>query len=108
VLELGRAIGRLLDHEPAEILLPGAPRDSVGANPWGTPNPLVLDTSEAEIGLGYRPVAGYERAVAQACEWVRSATEGRDWRDVLPGAAKHYAELFDYDAEDAFLAELSR
>jgi nucleoside-diphosphate-sugar epimerase len=106
VRELGRAIGRVLEYEPVEVLLPGSPRDTVGENPWATPKPLVLDTSEAELGLGYRPAARYERAVAHACEWVRTATEGRDWREVLPGAARHYSALFDYEAEDAFLAGL--
>jgi nucleoside-diphosphate-sugar epimerase len=103
-LQIGRTIARISGHEPAEILLEGAPKDSVGAHPWATPKPLVLDTTEAEITVGWRPVARYERAVEATYEWLVETTTGRDWREALPGAAAVYGDLFDYAAEDAVVS----
>jgi nucleoside-diphosphate-sugar epimerase len=104
VLEISRVIGDVLEHEWLEVLLPGPPHDDVvGANPWGVPRPWILDMTEAELQLGYRAVTTYARAVRATVQWLVEATDGRDWRDVLPGAAAVYEKLFDYGAEDAFL-----
>lgn len=105
--EIGRHIAAAMDHAWTEVLLPGPPRDGVGDNPWGVPRPFVLDMTEAEFEVGYRPVTTYEKAVAETCEWLVSATEGRDWREVLPVAARLYGDEFDYDAEDALLRGLT-
>jgi nucleoside-diphosphate-sugar epimerase len=107
VAEIGRHIAAAMGHEWAEVLLPGPPRDGVGGNPWGVPHPFVLDMTEAEFEVGYRPVTSYEKAVAETCEWLVSATEGRDWREVLTGAAKLYGDEFDYGAEDELLRSLT-
>jgi nucleoside-diphosphate-sugar epimerase len=106
VVEIGRLIAAALNHEWSELLLPGPPRNGVGDNPWSVPRPFVLDMAEAELELGYRPLTSYRRAIAETCEWLVSATEGRDWRDVLPVAARHYADQSDYGAEDEFLGSL--
>jgi nucleoside-diphosphate-sugar epimerase len=106
VVEIGRHIAATMDHDWSEVLLPGPPRDGVGDNPWGVPRPFVLDMAEAEFEVGYRPVTTYAKAVAETCEWLVSATEGNDWREVLTGTAKLYADEFDYDAEDAFVRTL--
>jgi nucleoside-diphosphate-sugar epimerase len=104
VLEISRLISRHLGHEWTEVLLPGPPHaDVVGANPWGVPRPWVMDMTEAELQLAYRPVTTYARAVGATVDWLVDATKGRDWREVLPRAAEVYANLFDYDAEDGFL-----
>ena len=107
VAEIGRHIAAALGHEWTEVLLPGAPRDQVGDNPWALPRPFVLDMTEAEFEVGYRPVTTYAKAVAETCEWLVSVTQGRDWREALPGAAKLYGDEFDYEAEDALLRELT-
>jgi hypothetical protein len=67
----------------------------------------VLDMTEAEFELRYRPVVTYERAVRTTCGWLVEATRGRDWREVLPNAAEHMADAFDYEAENAFLTSLT-
>jgi len=105
-LAIGRAVSATLGHEPAEVLLPGPPVDGIGDHPWATPRPFVLDTTESEITIGWRPVTRYERAVAPTCEALVERTRGRDWREALPGAAKYYGGMFDYEAEDRFLASL--
>jgi nucleoside-diphosphate-sugar epimerase len=107
VVEIGRHIAAAMNHEWAEVLLPGPPRGAVGDNPWGLPRPFVLDMTEAEFEVGYRPVTNYARAIGETCEWLVSVTEGRDWRQAVPGAAKLYADQFDYDAEDTFLRGLT-
>ena len=107
VTEIGRYIAGAMGHEWAEVLLAGPPRDGVGDNPWGVPRPFVLDMNEAEFEVGYRPVTTYAKAVGETCEWLVSATEGKDWREVLTGVARLYEGQFDYDAEDAFLRTLT-
>jgi nucleoside-diphosphate-sugar epimerase len=107
VAEIGRHIAAAMNHEWSDVLLPGPPRGVVGDNPWGVPRPFVLDMAEAEFEVGYRPVTTYAKAVAETCEWLVGVTEGHDWREVLSGAAKLYADEFDYSAEDEFLRGLT-
>lgn len=107
VAEIGRHIAEAMSHGWSEVLVPGPPEDGVGDNPWGVPRPFVLDMNEAEFEVGYRPVTTYGKAVVETCQWLVSATNGRDWREVLTGAAKLYADEFDYEAEDAFVLGLA-
>jgi nucleoside-diphosphate-sugar epimerase len=111
VLQIGRAIGAAMDREWTEVLLPGPPRDKVvGDSPWGVPGSFVLDMTEAEFEVGYRPITTYEKAVPETCEWLVEATRGREWREVLPVLAGHDEQdgtLFDYAAEDAFVRGLT-
>jgi nucleoside-diphosphate-sugar epimerase len=105
VLEISRAIAAALDHEWSETLVPGKPGGGVGETPWSVPDshPFVADMSAAEREVGYRPVTGYREGVRAACDWLVEATRGKDWREVLPAHARYYGQLFDYEAEDAFL-----
>ena len=107
VVEIGRYVAAALKHDWAEVLLSGPPRAGVGDNPWGLPRPFVLDMTEAEFELGYRPVTTYAEAVGETCAWLVEATEGKDWRDVLRGAGDHYGSLFDYAAEDELIRGLT-
>ena len=106
VQSMGETIARAMDHSWRVVTIPGPPRASVGDTPWSVPHPFVLDLSAAESEIGASSVTSYEAAIAEVCEWLVSATEGRDWRDVLPDAARHYGDLFDYDSEDAFLGDM--
>jgi nucleoside-diphosphate-sugar epimerase len=108
VLEIARAVAEAMEHEWTEVLLRDGPAGGiVGASPWGVPRPWVLDTTEAEFEVGYRPVTTYAKAVRNTAEWLVEATRDQDWREVLPVAAQHYKKLFDYEAEDAFLRDLT-
>ena len=107
VAEIGRHIAAAMNHEWSEVLLPGPPRNGVGDHPWGVPHPFVLDMTEAEFEVGYRPVTTYARAAKETCDWLVAATEGHDWRDVLTGAARLYAGQFDYAAEDELVRGLT-
>lgn len=107
VTEIGRHIARAMGHEWAEVLFAGPPRGVVGDHPWAVPRPLVLDLTEAEFEVGYRPVTTYAKAIKETCDWLVAASEGRDWREAFPTAAKQYAEQFDYAAEDEYVRGLT-
>jgi nucleoside-diphosphate-sugar epimerase len=104
VLEICRAIGRVLSWRPEEVLLPGPPQNGIGATPWSLPKPFVLDMRAAELELGYRPVVRYEEALEETVAWVVEATRRRDWRGVMPQGVYQMGGYFDYTSEDAFLA----
>ena len=106
VTEICAAVGRVMDHDFEIVPISGPPRGVVGDHPWAVPHPFVMDLSLAVKVQG--AAAPYERALSETCEWLRSATDARPWRDALPAAARHYGDYFDYEAEDAFLAQHDR
>lgn len=104
-LEISRTIAGQLGHDRAEVLLdPGS--EPLGAHPWEAPHPVVLDmTAAAE--LGYTPAGDYRSTVAEEVDWLVAAAAGGPGADLLPGPDDPYfAPLFDYPAEDRYLAEL--
>ncbi len=101
VLEIARTIAVVLDYEWVEVLVEGTP--GVGETPWSVPHPFVMDMTEAEFELGYRPITHYAKAVPETVAWLVDATKDRDWREVLPRSADIMKDDFDYEAEDAFL-----
>jgi nucleoside-diphosphate-sugar epimerase len=112
VLGIERAIASALEHDWTEVLLDRVEpwqrgHDGPGDSPWSALKPIVADMTSAEIELAYRPVATYAEAVRATCDWLVSATTGRDWREVLPAMAAHEEESFDYEAEDAFVRGLT-
>ncbi|HEX6490068.1 MAG TPA: NAD-dependent epimerase/dehydratase family protein [Gaiellaceae bacterium] len=108
VLEIVRAIAGAMEHDWAELLLPRSQGlEGPGETPWSVPKPVVLDLSEAELQLGYRPLKSYERAVPRTIEWLVEATRRRPWEEVLPGTARNLPQAFDYEAEDALVAGLT-
>jgi nucleoside-diphosphate-sugar epimerase len=106
VVEIARAIATNLEHDWAEILI-DEPVGNVGETVWSTPHPLVLDMTDAEFELGYRPVTTYEQALPETVAWLIEATRGRDWREVLPTTAKIMEGSFDYVAEDDYIRGLT-
>jgi nucleoside-diphosphate-sugar epimerase len=108
VLGIVRAIAGSMEHEWAELLVSRSQeRDGPGETPWSAPKPVVLDMSEAELQLGYRPVTSYERAVPRTIEWLIEATRGRPWEEALPGTARNLPQAFDYEAEDTLASGLT-
>jgi nucleoside-diphosphate-sugar epimerase len=113
VLEISRAIAAAMEHEWTEVLFerqePWQPEGGwvVGDTPWSGLTSRVVDMTAAAIDLGYRPVTTYEEAVKATCDWLVSATRGKEWREVLAGSAEYMDGAFDYEAEDAFLANLT-
>jgi nucleoside-diphosphate-sugar epimerase len=105
VLDISRRIAQAVGHEWTEVLLPRADgRGAIGNTPWSAPRPFVVDMSAAERELGYEPVTTWSDAIDGQVEWLLEATRERDWQEVLPRGAQ-YLE-FDYEGEDALVAEL--
>jgi nucleoside-diphosphate-sugar epimerase len=102
VLEIAKGVAEAMGHDWALLLVPEpiTPETAV-AHPWAAPKPFVLEVARAREELGYADLVSYPEAIAATCRWLRTATAGRDWREVLPVAARLYGGLFDYEAEDA-------
>jgi nucleoside-diphosphate-sugar epimerase len=109
VLRIARAVWQTVRPTATDVLMPGGPpTPNVGESPWTAPRPMVLDMTQAGSELGYAPLTDYEAAVVETCTWLRETTEREDWKDVLPDLARYPGNLFDYDAEDKFLRQLTR
>ncbi|MFF4183166.1 NAD-dependent epimerase/dehydratase family protein [Streptomyces sp. NPDC001691] len=107
VAEISAAVDEVLGVRGELVLVDGPPpRDGVGATPWTTPHPIVYDMAAAERELGYRPVTGYGQSLPATVEWLAGQLAGREWSEAFPKMARNYASarLFDYAAEDAWLA----
>jgi nucleoside-diphosphate-sugar epimerase len=106
VLELARRIAATVGHERAEVLLADAEgRGMVGNTPWSAAKPFIVDMSAAERDLGYRPATTWDDAIDAQVEWLIEATRDREWQEVLPRGAQYLQ--FDYDGEDALVADLA-
>jgi hypothetical protein len=60
--------------------------------------------SAAERELGYRAVTTYEDSLPETIAWSLDALRERGWREVFPRMATLYSSIFDYAAEDRWLA----
>ena len=111
VLEISRTVARRLGHTWDEVLLDADADPSLGQHSWETPYPVRFDMSAA-IELGYVPAATYADAVAEEIDWLTSVAIARDVADggaQLPPDLNHvdddyFSSMFDYAAEDRFLA----
>ncbi|WP_200301124.1 NAD-dependent epimerase/dehydratase family protein [Streptomyces adelaidensis] len=106
VAEIAAAIDTVMGVETRSVLVDGpAPSPAVGDTPWSVPVPVVCDMSAAERELGYRPVARYAETLPETVAWIEGRLAGgRDWREAYPKMFATYRDLFDYAAEDAWLA----
>ncbi|MFD9483215.1 NAD-dependent epimerase/dehydratase family protein [Streptomyces sp. NPDC059991] len=104
VAEMSAAIDEVMGVRSETVVFEGAPEEgTVGLTPWSAPHPIVYDMSAAERELGYRPVTGYVESLPATVASIVDRLGGGDWRKAFPGMAK-YPDLFDYAAEDAWLA----
>ncbi|MCP2261412.1 Nucleoside-diphosphate-sugar epimerase [Streptoalloteichus tenebrarius] len=106
VLEIGRAVAELLDHEWREVPLPPDAPPPLGVTPWSLPGDVVLSMARAHEELGYRPVTSCLGSLAAEVEWVLASVADRDWREVFTDLVDKYdgIDFFDYATEDAYLA----
>lgn len=101
-LEISRTVAGYFGHGWEEILLPGTSDESggVGAHPWETAAPIVLDTSAAGR-MGYVPVGTYAETVTAELQWLAGARRND------PSFAGSQSDLDRYladAAEDRFLS----
>ncbi|MFJ2641760.1 NAD-dependent epimerase/dehydratase family protein [Streptomyces sp. NPDC087511] len=110
VAEIGAAVDAVLGRTTTTVLLAGAPgEDGVGGTPWSSAHPIVYDMTAAERELGYRPVTDYAQSLPATVGWIAAQLDGRNWTEAFPAMLRAYGEkLFDYAAEDAWLAAYDR
>ncbi|MDJ1138067.1 NAD-dependent epimerase/dehydratase family protein [Streptomyces iconiensis] len=114
VARIAEAHDEALGWDGETVLLDGPPPEeapTVGSTPWSLPHPMVLDMSAAGEALGYRPVTTYEQALPETVDWLAGQLRGRDWREAFAKMAAAYdpmGDLFDYEAEDNWLARRGR
>ncbi|MFJ8192747.1 NAD-dependent epimerase/dehydratase family protein [Streptomyces sp. NPDC096094] len=105
VAEIAAAIDAVMGVEAEDVLVDGPPpADGVGDTPWSVPTPVVCDMTAAERQLGYRPVVRYAETLPDTVAFLEERLAGRDWREAYPKMARAYGDLFDYAAEDTWLA----
>ncbi|MEJ1198575.1 MULTISPECIES: NAD-dependent epimerase/dehydratase family protein [unclassified Streptomyces] len=105
VAEIAAAIDAVMGVEAEDVLVDGPPpAEGVGDTPWSVPVPVVCDMSAAERQLGYRPVVRYAEALPDTVAFLEERLAGRDWREAYPKMFRAYGDLFDYAAEDTWLA----
>jgi nucleoside-diphosphate-sugar epimerase len=97
VTQIGEAIAAAYAHDWRLIPVDGPPTGGVGGNPWAIPRPLIVDMTRA-AALGYRPATTYQDAIGETCRSIEdSARQGVAFPEYI-------LKMFDYGAEDAFLA----
>lgn len=105
VAQIAAAIDAVMGVETQDVLVDGPPpAPGVGDTPWSVPVPVVCDMTAAERQLGYRPVVRYAETLPDTVAWIEERLAGRDWREAYPKMVQAYGDLFDYAAEDAWLA----
>ncbi|CQR65306.1 NAD-dependent epimerase/dehydratase family protein [Streptomyces leeuwenhoekii] len=105
VAEIARAIDAVMGRDVEDVLVDGPPpAPGVGDTPWTVPAPVVCGMAAAERELGYRPVTRYAETLPETVAWIEERLAGRDWREAYPKMVQAYGDLFDYAAEDAWLA----
>ena len=106
VAEIAQWTDEVTGHRGETVLLDGAPpRPGPSGSPWSVPHPMVLDMTAAERELGYRAVTTYRDALPATVAAITERLAGGDWRAAYPKMADAYGDLFDYAAEDAWLAD---
>ena len=121
-LDISLVVASYFGHEWEEVLLPGggvSPRvdaggagpgsqepesPELGAHPWDSAAPIVLDT-RASLELGYVPVGDYAATVRDEIAWLsRTADDPR--QKVL--RSEFFSRYVDYSLEDQFLSNPGR
>jgi len=101
VTEIGRALVEDLGSSVEWRLIDGPPHGTVGRTPWSVPKPFVVSNAKADKHC-YFCVGSQLESTAQ---WLHDLNP-TDWRAAFPQLAAYPWDLFDYEAEDRFLASL--
>ncbi len=101
--EIGDAISAVLGKPLPIHPFDGGPVGSVGRTPWSVPRPYVLDTQRANA-LGWDGGKDYAEEIADVCDWALWAAEQESWDKCFPLSEVYGANVFNYEAEDEFMA----
>jgi nucleoside-diphosphate-sugar epimerase len=106
VAQISTIVDDLMGWQTDRVLVTGPPPEpNVGDHPWAVPGPMVASMKRAEEELGYHERSSYRDALADVLPWAVDAASGRHWPDVFPTLAGYPVNLFDYEAEDAYLLQ---
>lgn len=106
IREIAAALTNAIGHDIPVAPFQGDPVGPVGRSPWSVPRPYVLDTSQA-LALGWDGGQSYAEAVTDVCKWASDIAAGTSWEDAFPLSEIYGANVFNYEAEDAFLSNNS-
>lgn len=105
VLQIGTYISAWME-KPVEFLpIEGIAPDFVGRTPWSVPKPFVVSTRRQKLISERSQVEPYGHGAPDSVEWLADLNPA-DWRAAFPQLAAYPWDLFDYEAEDRFLATL--
>lgn len=102
VLKIGEAIAEVLEREA--VFVPSGDKGLVGRTPWSVPKPFRVAGAKAAAATDPQPF-DYADHVQPAVHWLAQRNPA-DWRAAFPQLAAYPWDLFDYAAEDAYLAAL--
>ena len=102
-----RAIGQLVASQlnrDAECVCFDRPAQyTFGANPLAIPQPFILSSEKAEAAGLPNGLQDYDPG--SYLDWLMQQHR-KDWKALFPTLAGYGYDLFDYEAEDRFLASL--
>ncbi|MHA7818696.1 MAG: NAD-dependent epimerase/dehydratase family protein [Erythrobacter sp.] len=102
VLEIGEVLSRGFDH-PSQ-LVPIDADGLVGRTPWSVAKPITVCAKKL-VDSGLDTQSTYASGAPDAAAWLADLNPA-DWRAAFPQLAAYPWDLFDYEAEDRFLASL--
>lgn len=103
VRRIGEEISDGLEKAVELVGFDGPPQRTIGASPWAIPNPFVISSEKADATGLYPCCEAYDPLIS--IRWLCDQ-HGKDWQALFPVLAGYGYDLFDYEAEDAFLASL--
>lgn len=106
VLEIGQSTAKIMGISPEFDPLEGYPEGTIGRTPWSVPLPFIVDGSKAMRDANLARVT-YNVEVEDCVRWLIERNP-EDWRTAFPHMTVYPWDLFDYGAEDAYLASLDR
>lgn len=111
VLEIGHRIAAQLGSNVEFVPFEGPPVGNVGRTPWSVSKPFVVSSLRSrQAGDGFGEITGIGMEyggfdVEAPIRWLADLNPA-DWRTAFPHLAAYPWDLFDYEAEDRFLASL--
>jgi nucleoside-diphosphate-sugar epimerase len=111
VMEIAKAIAAIIGVETEIVPFDGFPDEFIGRTPWSVPRPFTVSIDKAlAAGDGFGAATGVGmnytgQPLDSAINWLAERNPA-DWRAAFPQLAAYPWDLFDYDAEDRFLASL--
>lgn len=103
VREMGKIIADAFGKRVRFYGIEGEPVGSVGRTPWSLPAPFIINCDKA-YDAGFKRQSLHRTRIHESIEWLRHQRFD-DWSKAFPQLAAYPWDLFDYEAEDRYLAD---